>query len=129
MHNVRDIRSFSGTKWKKNLGEARAEDWTVYPLLCVPSVTQLCESATWSERSGEVIFLSLLFFCREIFSTPNFTLLIFLEIHHKKPLVLDDIYLPCIISRIVFYRYLDSQNIRNIFLFFQYTQILQRFSS
>lgn len=23
--NVRDIRSFSGTKWKKNLGEARAE--------------------------------------------------------------------------------------------------------
>jgi hypothetical protein len=24
-HNVWDIRSFSGTKWKKNLGEARAE--------------------------------------------------------------------------------------------------------
>jgi len=23
--NVRDIRSFAGTKWKKNLGEARAE--------------------------------------------------------------------------------------------------------
>jgi len=23
--NVRDIRSFSGTKWKKNLGKARAE--------------------------------------------------------------------------------------------------------
>ncbi len=25
LHNVRDIRSFSGTKWNKNLGEARAE--------------------------------------------------------------------------------------------------------
>jgi len=24
-NNVRDIRSFSGTKWKKNLGEGRAE--------------------------------------------------------------------------------------------------------
>jgi len=24
-YNVWDIRSFSGTKWKKNLGEARAE--------------------------------------------------------------------------------------------------------
>jgi len=35
--NVRDIRSFSGTKWKKNLGEARAEGWTVYPLLYAPT--------------------------------------------------------------------------------------------
>ena len=32
-YNVRDIRSFSGTKWKKNLGEGRAEPRTVYPLL------------------------------------------------------------------------------------------------
>jgi len=32
-YNVRDIRSFSGTKWKKNLGEERAEPRTVYPLL------------------------------------------------------------------------------------------------
>ena len=27
------MRSFSGTKWKKNLGEGRAEPRTVYPLL------------------------------------------------------------------------------------------------
>ena len=31
--NVRDIRSFSVTKRKKNLGEGRAEPRTVYPLL------------------------------------------------------------------------------------------------
>ena len=31
--NVRDIRSFSETKWEKNLGEGRAEPRTVYPLL------------------------------------------------------------------------------------------------
>ena len=36
-YNVRDIRSFSGTKWKKNLGEGRAELRTVYPLLYAPT--------------------------------------------------------------------------------------------
>jgi len=35
--NVRDIRSFSETKWKKNLGEGRAEPRTVYPLLYAPT--------------------------------------------------------------------------------------------
>jgi len=37
LHNVRDIRSFSETKWKKNLGEGRAEPRTVYPLLYAPT--------------------------------------------------------------------------------------------
>ena len=46
-HNVRDIRSFSGTKWKKNLGEGRAESRTVYPLLNDPSVAKRNESAAW----------------------------------------------------------------------------------
>ncbi|MEA3421056.1 MAG: hypothetical protein U9Q97_05205, partial [Acidobacteriota bacterium] len=31
-----NIRSFSGTKWKKNLGEERAEPQTVYPLVMSP---------------------------------------------------------------------------------------------
>ena len=35
--NVRDIRSFSGTKWEKNLGEGRADPRTVYLLLNVPT--------------------------------------------------------------------------------------------
>ena len=30
---LRNKRGFSETKWKKNLGEARAERWTVYLLL------------------------------------------------------------------------------------------------
>jgi len=38
--NIRDIRSFSGTKWKKNLEKRRAEAFLVYPLLYDPSVTQ-----------------------------------------------------------------------------------------
>jgi len=38
--NVRDIRSFSGTKCKKNLEKWRAEPFLVYPLLYDPSVTQ-----------------------------------------------------------------------------------------
>jgi len=46
-HNVRDIRSFSKTKWKKNLGEGRAEPRTVYPLLNDPSVAKRNESAAW----------------------------------------------------------------------------------
>ena len=32
-YNVRDIRSFSGKKWKKNLGEWRAEQFSFYPFL------------------------------------------------------------------------------------------------
>jgi len=54
LYNVRDIRSFSGTKWKKNLGEGRAEPRTVYPLLYAPSGAYRYESAAWSWRSGEV---------------------------------------------------------------------------
>jgi hypothetical protein len=47
--NVRDIRSFSGRKWKKNLGEGRAEPRTVYPLLSDPNGTKWSESAAWLE--------------------------------------------------------------------------------
>ena len=52
--------SFAGFGW------AKCNEWISYAVLCVP--TRYEESATGSERSGEVIFLSLLFFCREIFS-------------------------------------------------------------
>ena len=37
------MRCFSGTKWKKNLGEARAECRTFYPVLADPN---------GAERSG-----------------------------------------------------------------------------
>jgi len=50
-HNVRDIRSFSGTKWKKNLGEGRAEPRTVYPLLYAPT-TERRRAQRGTERSG-----------------------------------------------------------------------------
>jgi len=60
--NVRDIRSFSGTKWKKNLGEGRAEPRTVYPLLYAPT-TERRRAQRGTERSGvssKNIFHSLL---------------------------------------------------------------------
>jgi len=50
-YNVRDIRSFSGTKWKKNLGEGRAEPRTVYPLLYAPT-TERRRAQRGTERSG-----------------------------------------------------------------------------
>jgi hypothetical protein len=33
LRNIGDKRSFSGTKWKKNLGKLRAEQFSFYPLL------------------------------------------------------------------------------------------------
>jgi integrase len=50
-YNVWDIRSFSGTKWKKNLGEGRAEPRTVYPLLYAPT-TKGRRAQRGTERSG-----------------------------------------------------------------------------
>jgi len=47
-------RSFSGIKWKKNLGKLRAEQFFFYPLLCVLSGMKWNSSAAGSERSGEV---------------------------------------------------------------------------
>ena len=55
LQNVRDIRSFSGTKWKKNLGEGRAEPRTVYPLLYAPSETKCSESAARFEAIAEKV--------------------------------------------------------------------------
>jgi len=51
---------------EQNLGEGRAEPRTVYPLLYAPT-TERRRAQRGTERSGEVIFLSLLFFCRYIF--------------------------------------------------------------
>ena len=51
--NVRDIRSFSGTKWKKNLGEGRAEPRIVYPLLSVATEAKRRESAAGREVIAE----------------------------------------------------------------------------
>jgi len=52
---------------EQNLGEGRAEPWTVYPLLCVPSETKCSESAAWSKRSGEVIFYPYYFLAERFF--------------------------------------------------------------
>jgi|GEM_PF-4461272 len=49
--NVRDIRSFSETKWKKNLGDGRAEPRTVYPLLYAPT-TERRRTQRGTKRSG-----------------------------------------------------------------------------
>jgi len=49
--NVRDIRSFSGTKWKKNLSEGRAEPRTVYPLLYAPTTVGRRAQRGATERS------------------------------------------------------------------------------
>jgi hypothetical protein len=49
--NVRDIRSFSETKWKKNLGEGRAEPRTVHPLLYAPT-TERRRAQRGTKRSG-----------------------------------------------------------------------------
>ena len=60
-HNVRDIRSFSGTQWKKNLGKGRAEPRTVYPLLYAPT-TEGRRAQRGTERSGVSIFPPILVF-------------------------------------------------------------------
>jgi len=62
--NVGDIRSFSRTKRKKNLGEGRAEPQTVYPLLYAPSEMKCSKSAARSsgvKRSEEVDLEARLF--------------------------------------------------------------------
>ncbi len=63
----------SGAKY----GRAKCNERTAYTVLCVPSRALRSESAAWSERSGEVIFLSLLFLCREISSSFKGNLIFF----------------------------------------------------
>jgi len=56
--NVRDIRSFSGTKWKKNLGEGRAEPRTVYPLLYAPTTERRrAQRGRVIARSSKIFFV------------------------------------------------------------------------
>ena len=45
-----------------NLGKSRAEQFSFYPLLCVPNGIKWSESAAWSERSEEVILASVTLF-------------------------------------------------------------------